>query len=143
MADWMVKLQKVLQVIAFIVGAVLGLMGQDKKVQTEVSAVSGAYASSADAAGDIAKAGNLSTAGMASLLSTVVIPFVFQFIGQWVGKKPPKPGYVAVADRTACETLILTRANVPADLEKVKDLMTSGVQLDIAQRLEAVKPKVA
>src|SRR5689334_9412624 len=83
MADWMVKLQKVLQIVVFVVGSVLTLMGQDKKTQIEVSSASGAYASSADAAPELAKAGNMTTAGLASIFSTVIIPFAFQFIGQW------------------------------------------------------------
>lgn len=87
-----------------------------------------------DLINDILKGG----AGLGAMAISVFIPWIVRFVSSKVSGKI-KPGYVAAIDRTACETLLQTRHDVPADIAHVTALIESGVKLEVAQRLEAVK----
>jgi hypothetical protein len=76
-------------------------------------------------------------AGLGAMAISVFIPWIVRFVSSKVGSKIPK-GYVAAIDRTACETLLQTRDDL-ADIAHVTALIESGVKLEVAQRLEAVK----
>jgi len=143
MSDRLSKIATALTWLIRIASVILGLLGRNDAVNASVSLAAGAFAAPADFAAAVAESENKITAGMVGFLASFAVPLIVQWIGKLIGSRPNKPGYVAVADRAACETLLLTRAEIPGDLAKVKELIASGVQLETQQRIDAVAPKGA
>lgn len=131
------RVKKWFQILAVIVGAIFTLIGKNDEVKAETAAAAGAYESNADAAKDVAAAGNKQTAGFASLLSAVVIPFAFDMLSKWRGGKKLEPGWNAVADAGALQTLKkITRAGRADDMVHIDALIASGVLLETQARID-------
>lgn len=131
------RVKRILQVIAFVVGSLLTLMGKNAETKANVFAAAGGYASEADEAEDKAKAGNMQTGGIATLLATFVIPFAFDMFSKWRGGKPLQPGWNATADATALHTLKkITRVGRADDMTHIDALIASGVLLETQARID-------
>jgi hypothetical protein len=139
MPTWLSKLSTILQWASYIVGAILTVIGKNAEVKATVAMAAGAFNSAGDAASAVADAGNTQTSGLVVFIVGVAIPAIAKMIAQFFPKKTAKPGYVAIADRSACETLLLTRVDQPDDFAKVLELLNTGVQLDIAQKVAEAK----
>lgn len=143
MSEKLAKFATALTWLIRIASVILGLLGRNDAVEATAAQAAGAFASSADYAVAVTQSENKITIGALGFLASFVVPHVVQWIGGWIGSRPNKAGFVAVADRSACETLLLTRADVPGDLAKVKELIASGVQLETQARIDAISPKGA
>lgn len=141
MSEKLAKFATALTWLIRIASVILGLLGRNDAVGATAAQAAGAFASSADYAVAVTQSENKITAGVVGFLVSFVIPPLVRWIGGFLSTRPNKAGFAAVADRSALETLLLTRAGQPEDLAKVEALMKSGVNLEVQQRIEAASAK--